>query len=126
MKKNPKISASEWQVMRVVWDRSPIATNDVVDVLTPVTDWQPKTIMTLLNRLAKKGALGFEKKGRVYHYYPLVTEADCVREESRSFLERVYGGSLRPMLAHFFEESDLSPSDIEELKRILDKKGERR
>jgi len=48
----------------------------------------------LLNRLVKKEALGFRKEGRVYHYYPLVEEAACVRSESRSFLRRVYGGGV--------------------------------
>lgn len=120
MKKIPKISDSEWQVMKVVWGKSPISTNEVVEKLTAVTHWKPKTIMTLLNRLVKKGALGFEKKGRVYHYHPQVREAECIKAESRSFLNRVHGGTLKPMLAHFLEEADLTDDEIEELKNILD------
>ena len=75
------------------------------------------------NRLVKQGALGFEKQGRAYLYHPLVNEADCVRAESRSFLSRVYGGALLPMLAHFIEEENLSPEEIEELRRILAERG---
>ena len=82
--------------------------------------------MTLLNRLVKKGALGYEKKGRAYHYHPLVEEADCARAERRSLLERVYGGSLQPMLASFLEDADLSAAEIEELKRMLDAQEEGR
>lgn len=123
MNQTPNISDAEWLVMRQLWERAPASTNEVVDALTAKTPWKPKTIMTLLSRLVKKGALGFEKKGRVYEYFPLVGEQDCIRAESRSFLERVYGGSLRPMLAHFLEETPLTPEELEDLKRILEEKG---
>jgi len=123
MKSIPNISDAEWLVMKAVWARSPITANEVVEALAETTSWKPKTIMTLLNRLVKKGALGFEKEGRAYRYSPRVEEAECVRAESRSFLERVYGGALTPMLAHFLAEGRLSKREIEELKRILDRKG---
>jgi BlaI family transcriptional regulator, penicillinase repressor len=116
----PSISDAEWQVMKFIWTHTPATTNDVVDALTACTDWKPKTIMTLLNRLVKKHALGFEKKGRVYEYTPLVAESDCVRQENRFFLQRVYGGHLKPMLAEFLRDADLSKEDLDELKRILD------
>ena len=123
MKRLPRISESEWQVMRELWLCGRATANEVVDALAGSTTWKPKTIKTLINRLVKKGALGFEKQGRAYLYHPLVNEADCVRAESRSFLSRVYGGALLPMLAHFIEEENLSPEEIEELRRILAERG---
>jgi len=123
MKENPNISEAEWKVMKVVWKQYPITTNQVVEQLLPSNDWKPKTIMTLLKRLVNKGALSFEKKGRAYSYSPLVREKDCIREESRSFLERVFGGSLKPMLAHFLEEEEMDRDDIDELKRILNERS---
>ena len=126
MKRLPKISDSEWQVMRVVWKKSPISTNEVVEKLTPATLWKPKTIMTLLNRLVKKGVLGFVKKGRGYQYHPLLREDECIAVENRSFLQKVYGGSLKPMLINFLSEARLSKKEIEDLKRILDEGSEER
>ena len=123
MDKIPNISDAEWQVMKVIWEKGRATTNAVVDALTPQTPWKPKTIMTLLKRLVDKGALGFERKGRVYEYWPLVEEKACVREESRSFLERVFGGAVTPMLSHFLEQEKLSKKQIEELKSILEKRG---
>ena len=123
MKKVPRISESEWQVMRVLWAKKPSTANEVVEALSATSTWKPKTIKTLVNRLVKKKAVGYEKKGREYHYYPLVAEAECVKAESRSFLRRVYGGATKPMLAAFLENEDLSAEDVKELKRILDKKG---
>ncbi|MHC4216423.1 MAG: BlaI/MecI/CopY family transcriptional regulator [Planctomycetota bacterium] len=123
MRQIPKISESEWQVMKVLWAKNPSTANEVVEALSETSTWKPKTVKTLLNRLVKKKAVGYEKNGREYNYYPLVAQADCVKAESHSFLSRVYGGALKPMLAAFLEAQDLSPKDIEDLKRILDEKG---
>jgi len=122
MKNVPRISEAEWQVMRVLWAKAPQTANDIVETLGE-TPWSPRTVKTLINRLVKKGALGFDKDGRLYHYYPRVAEADCVRAESRSFLKRVFGGAVTPMLATIIEDENLTPEEIAELRRILDEKG---
>lgn len=122
MKKLPRISEAEWQVMRVLWERAPRTANEVVDALAGETDWNPRTVKTLLNRLVNKGALGFEPSGRSYLYHPRVSEEACAREESRSFLRRVYGGAFAPMLASFLDAEELSPEEIADLRRILDEK----
>jgi BlaI family penicillinase repressor len=122
MRQIPRISESEWLVMKTIWNENPITSNRVVEVLSGSTPWKPKTIKTLLNRLVKKEAVGYESKGREYHYYPLIEERVLVKSESRSFLKRVFGGAVKPMLATMVESEDLSREDIEELKGILDKK----
>ena len=122
MKKLPKISEAEWQVMQILWAHSPLTANEVIERLEPVASWKPKTIRTLITRLVQKKALGVNKEGREHEYTPLVEEAECVRAESRSFLKRVYGGALAPMLVHLLEEQALSPEEIAELKRVLDER----
>ena len=124
MKKLPKISESEWQVMQVLWKTSPLTANEIVKELAGTANWKPKTIKTLITRLTKKGAVKFEKEGRLYRYHPAVSKDECVRMERRSFVRRVYGGINRPMLASFLEDADLSANDIAELKKILDQKAE--
>jgi BlaI family transcriptional regulator, penicillinase repressor len=119
----PKISDSEWRIMRLVWKKHPQTAGEIIDQLKDSTRWNPKTVKTLLNRLVKKGALAFDKEGRNYLYHPAADEKECSRAESMSFLDRVYGGALQPMLASFFEEERLSKNEIEELKRILEQKG---
>ncbi len=124
MKRLPRISESEWQVMKVLWARSPATANEVIEALAKTCDWSDKTIRTLLTRLVGKKALGYKPSGRSYLYYPLVEERQCVKAESRSFLQRVYGGALMPMLAAFLEDEPLTPEEIANLKRLLDEKGE--
>ena len=124
MKNLPKISESEWMVMRVLWAKSPLTANEVVERLTGKAKWKPKTVKTLIDRLVKKGAVKFEKEGRRHRYYPAVGRAECIATERQSFIRRVYGGITKPMLAAFLEDAELSADDISELKEILEEKAE--
>lgn len=121
MKFVPRISDTEWEIMRVIWQKHPLTASEVIEQLTAAdSGWHPKTARTLLARLVQKGALGYEAQGRTYVYSPLVSEADCVATASESFLDRVFGGSLKPMLAHFVERQKLTRKDLEALEKLLD------
>jgi BlaI family penicillinase repressor len=120
MSQVPRISDTEWEVMNVLWSQSPLSAAQVVAALqTADPSWHEQTVKTLLNRLMKKQALGYRKEGRAYLYRPLVTKEDCVGAVSESFLTRVFGGSLQPLLAHFVESRKLSAEEIAELKRLI-------
>jgi len=123
MKKLPRISESEWLVMRVLWSKGALTANEVVEELAGKTKWKPKTVKTLITRLMQKGAARFKKEGRKYRYYAAVSEVECVGAQRRSFVRRVYGGTMKPMLTAFLEDAELSAEDISELKKILEQKG---
>ena len=101
MKTIPQISEAEYEVMRIVWKYTPINTNEVTDKLTKTTAWSPKTIHTLLKRLVNKGALTYEKDGRIFVYTPLVQEDEYINQQSTSFLNRFFSGNVRSMLSSF-------------------------
>ena len=122
MKRLPRISEAEWLVMQVFWSDPGLTADDVVRALEGKVTWNARTIRTLINRLLKKKALKYRQEGRRYRYFPAVSRQRCVKEERRSFVQRVYGGTVTPMLAAFIEEARLSREDIEELKRVLDEK----
>jgi BlaI family penicillinase repressor len=124
MRKPPRISEAEWEVMKVFWKKSPRTANDIVKTLSGKTRWKRETIRTLINRLVQKKALGYQKKGRRYEYFALVKEAECVREETKTFLKRFHGGSIEPMLTHFVQQESLSPERIARLREILDRAAE--
>jgi len=124
MKRLPRISDAEWQVMQVLWSASSgLTADEVVASLRGKVAWNARTIRTFLNRLLRKKALKYKKEGRKYRYFAVATEEQCVRQERRSFIQRVYGGTIAPMLAALIDDAELSPEDIEELKRMLDQKG---
>ena len=117
----PQISEAEYEVMKVVWKESPVNTNDVTEILTKTTNRSPKTIQTLLKRLVNKGALTYEKQGRVFVYMPLIQESAYVRQKSRSFLKRYFDGDMSRMLSACLDEETLTKNEIDTLREILAK-----
>ena len=115
----PQISEAEWVVMEVVWRKSPVTALEVVQQLATHKQWQDQTIRTMLRRLIRKKALKYRAEGKVFYYEPAVSREQCVRGESRSFLNRVFGGTAQPLLVQLVQETKLSPAEIAELKRIL-------
>jgi BlaI family transcriptional regulator, penicillinase repressor len=113
------ISEAESVVMQVLWKRSPQAADEVFAALAGRQDWQEATVKTLLNRLLKKGAIVAEREGRRYLYAPLLRREDWLLQESEGLLDRLFGGRLAPMVAHFSERRKLSKKDIAELKKLV-------
>jgi BlaI family penicillinase repressor len=121
MKTSVKISNAEWEVMNIIWNKSPITAFEIIQALSS-TKWKSQTIKTMLERLLKKGALTFERQANRYLYQPLLQKRDCIREEAHSFLGRVFDGAVTPMLAHFIETEKLSEEEIKSLKKLLQSK----
>jgi BlaI family penicillinase repressor len=121
MQNSPRISEAEWQVMEILWARHPLTAAEVIDALAESTKWSGNTVRTLLTRLERKGVLHIDKDGARLTYRPKVDRDCLVAAESTSFLDRVFGGMTKPLLLHFAQQSELTPDDIRELKRILGK-----
>ena len=115
-----QISDAEAVVMDVLWKRSPLSADEVVMALSSRQDWQDATVKTLLNRLLKKGAIDAEKDGRRYLYAPVLQREAWVQGESESLLDRVFGGRVAPLVAHFSEHRKLSRKDIADLRKLLE------
>jgi BlaI family penicillinase repressor len=118
----PKIAESEWRVMQVLWENGSQTANDVVNALSGEVKWKPRTIKTLISRLVKKGAVKVTEEGYRYRYSAAVDESACVRSETRSFVRRVYQGAMKPALAAFIEDADLSGKEIDDIQKILNQK----
>ncbi len=116
----PNISEAESRVMQVLWQNAPLSADAIIQALADQTDWQEKTIKTLLNRLLRKNAIEARRDGRRYLYSPLLRREDWQAEESRSLLDRAFDGRLAPMLAHFSRHEKLSDKDIRELRQLMD------
>ncbi len=121
-KRIPKIAESEWRVMQVLWENGSQTANDVVNALSGEVKWKPRTIKTLISRLVKKGAVKVTEEGYRYRYSAAVNESTCVRSETKSFVRRVYQGAMKPALAAFIEDADLSDKEIDDIQKILNQK----
>jgi BlaI family penicillinase repressor len=117
----PDISDSEWTLMEALWESSPQTASELTKTLRASTNWAENTVRTLLTRLVEKGALKTgENASGTRTFLPAVKREACVRAESQSFLDRVFGGAAKPLLVHFAQNSKLSPDEIKELKKLLD------
>jgi len=115
-----RISDAEWLVMEEIWKHHPTTASEIVGRLQAVTEWKDQTIRTMLARLTKKGFVQMLRTANAYFYKPLVERKEVVEEESQSFLNRVFGGSCQPLVLHLVENGDLTSSEIDELKKLLD------
>jgi BlaI family penicillinase repressor len=118
----PRIADSEWRVMQVLWEHGPQTANEVVNALSGQVKWKSRTIKTLISRLVKKGAAKVTEEGYRYRYSAAVDESTCIRSETKSFVRRVYQGTMKPALAAFLEDADLSDQEIDALQKVLDQK----
>ena len=110
--------------MQAVWSGPPKTLPEILSSLQ-ATGWSKTTIQTYLARLVKKGALITQRQGKGYLYYPALSQSQCQLEESKSFLHRVYGGSLSKMVLGFVESGTLSPQELEELKALVNQQEQR-
>ncbi len=115
-----QISEAEWQVIQVLWHEESLPLKDIIDVVSPITGWNGNTIRTLLVRLVEKGAVAAEKQGRNYRYSALAGEEDCVREETRNFLNRIFDGSATKLFAALTGSGDISAKDLSEIRAMID------
>ncbi len=122
MSKLPKISDAEWEVMKIVWSKEEITANEIIEILNGKQEWKNTTVKSLINRLLNKEAIGFRKNGKEYFYYPLISEEECIKEESQSFLKKVFNGSLNEMVLNLVKSEKLTKDDINELRDILNNK----
>lgn len=119
----PHISEAEFEVMKIVWKSAPINTNEITERLLKTTSWSAKTIQTLIKRLVTKGALTYEKQGRVFVYTPLVEENEYISQQSNSFIKRFYDGDISAMLSAYLENNQLSETELNHLRCLLSKKS---
>ncbi|MBL9130785.1 MAG: BlaI/MecI/CopY family transcriptional regulator [Verrucomicrobiaceae bacterium] len=117
----PDISESEWAIMEALWESSPQTASEVTKTLRASMNWAENTVRTLLTRLVEKGALKTsENASGTRTFIPAVKREACVRAESQSFLDRIFGGAAKPLLVHFAQNSKLTAEEIKELKKLLD------
>jgi predicted transcriptional regulator len=109
--------------MDALWRLGPLAMEDVTEAVAG-QHWGAATVKTLVHRLLKRQAIRSERiDGRV-RYVPILQRADYLQAESQGLLDRLFGGKLTPLVAHFAEHRRLSKDEISRLRRLLDEFGD--
>jgi BlaI family transcriptional regulator, penicillinase repressor len=114
------ISEAESAVLAVLWEKGSATAEDVVAALATPRGWQESTVKTLLGRLLRKRAVRAQKDGRRFIYSPVLGREEWLSRESESLLNRLFGGRVAPLVAHFSRNRRLSKRDIRELKQLIE------
>ena len=123
MEEIKRLPESELEIMQIIWKKSaPVSRVDIEQALQETHPLAPTTILTLLTRLCEKGFLSLKKGGRSNLYEPLITEKEYLAAESRSFLDRVFHGSVASF-ATALCDSGVTKEELEELRRLLEEGG---
>ncbi len=117
---NINLSEGEWKLMKLLWQAQPRTIGEFVTELQDDTGWTKTTVFVMLKRLIEKGAVRVDESGRIHKYYPLIKRSDATKDETDSFLSRVYDGSIGMMVSSLVGRHALTEKEIEELKRILE------
>ena len=118
------LTNSEWYILDCLWEQSPMTVMELVAALNAKVGWAKSTTITMLRRMEDKGLLHCEVEGRTRRYSPVVERQKAVRQETRSFLDRVYQGSVGLMVSALAKDEALSKEEIEQLYEILRKAEE--
>jgi len=116
-----KISGAESQIMEALWRAGPLSADAIVAEVGEAHAWAPGTVKTLITRLLRKKAIEGRREEAGYLYRPLIARTDYVQSESQSLVDRLFGGEVAPLVAHFAEHRALTPKDIEHLKQLIEK-----
>jgi predicted transcriptional regulator len=105
--------------MEALWTRGPLGADEIVGEVGAAQNWGEATVKTLINRLLKKKALASEREGGRVRYRPVVSRVDYVTGESQGLLDRLFGGEVAPLVAHYAKHRPLSAEEIERLKSLI-------
>lgn len=111
-----KITDSELEVMRVLWEaEAPLPISDIRVALQERKGWEPTTIKTLVQRLCNKHALAQEKQN-VFYYRPLISREEYQNWATNDLIRKLYRGSARNLVAALVHSDKLSNDDFQELR----------
>lgn len=113
------LTPSEWLLMECLWEHAPRTGREAVDDLRVRAGWSRSTTLTMLRRMTEKELIACDSEGEALRYRPLIRREDAVREETRSFLDRVYQGSVSLLVSAMTREQSLSREELEALREIL-------
>ena len=119
------LTDSEWQIMRVLWEKSPVSAIDIMKSLIDIKAWSITTVKTFLARLVNKQMITFEEHGKMFLYSPKLTERDCVIAEMKQIINRIYGGKVLFQSNHFEFFGFDNPTLIQRLAHHLESIYER-
>lgn len=116
-----KLSEAEFEIMQVLWGHdAPMTSNQLLEKMGDNRNWKLASLMTVLARMAEKGAVYCDRSTRTNYYSALVSEEDYKLTEGASFLEKLFHRSAKEFVAALYQGRRMSAKDIQELREYLE------
>lgn len=120
MKRTNEISGAELEIMQILWrNNRPARVQDVCDELEP-GKWEYRTVATLLIRMREKGAVACVKENNVNYYTPLLDKESYTQSQTKTFVKKLYNGSVKDLAVSLFRSDEMTKEDIEEIRKMFD------
>lgn len=120
---NQVLGTLEKNVMEILWKRGESCVKDIIDIINYDRDISYSTVITVTNRMVKKGLLTRKKSGKTYFYKPVYTKEQFLEIVSKKVVEGVSGFSLQTAMVHFIDYmTQLEPEKIEFFSRLIESK----
>jgi BlaI family penicillinase repressor len=119
------LSKTEEQIMELIWKKEKVFLKDLIDCF-PDPKPAATTIATLLKRMQDKGFVGYTLFGNSREYYPLVEKADYFSKHVNGIIKNYFENSALQFASFFTTTSNLTASELEDLKKIIDKEIKRK
>ena len=116
----PGLGVRELAIMKVVWKLGDASVREVYETLRKERPVAYTTVMSMMGTLEGKGYLKKRADGRAFRYRPARPEQRVISGMVREFVDRVFDGASRPLLAHLVSEGRLTDEEREELRRLID------
>jgi BlaI family penicillinase repressor len=116
----PGLGARELAIMKVIWRFEEASVREVYETLRKRRPVAYTTVMTMMSTLEAKGYLKKRADGRAFRYRPARPEGRVITSLVREFVDRVFDGASRPLLARLVVEGRFTKEEREELKRLID------
>jgi len=120
-----QLSKTEEQIMELIWKSEKVFLKDIMDSY-PEPKPATTTIATLLKRMQDKGFVGYTLFGNSRQYYPLVKKVDYFSKHVNGIIKNYFGDSALQFASFFTTTSNLTTSELEDLKKIIDKEIKRK
>lgn len=115
-----KPTASELEILRVLWSRGPSTVREVHQALSQKKDLGYTTVLKLLQIMTTKGTVRRNETQRAHVYEAGLPAEQTKRQLAGDMLQRVFEGSASQLMMHALAGSKASREEIEELRRLLD------
>jgi BlaI family transcriptional regulator, penicillinase repressor len=124
-RKPPQLTEAEFGIMKSLWALGSATVADVRSLMRSETGADPAytTVMTLLGRMEKKGAVRVDKTREPFVYRPAFQKASARRERLREFIRSVFDGRADELVLQLVEDEDLSEEDLRRIEKKLPREG---